>query len=93
MHPKIVEAAGNFHDAIRVPFGGQSQDIFDNSAPFDASKDMFDNDTDTGNETIQERGCSAALLPLLFFCGCWVKTPGGSYPWKPVSLSRVAPRG
>src|SRR5437870_4056623 len=69
---------------------GQAQDIFDNPTPFDPRKHVFHHHTRTGDEGIEELILHAQGLALRFFFGCRLRTPSGSSPCKPVSLSSVA---
>ena len=73
-----MQATGNLHDHIRNPNFGQTQDIFDDPAPFHASNHVFYDDADTGDEMIEELGLNAQLLASGLFFGCWVRTRAGS---------------
>jgi hypothetical protein len=77
-HAKIMQATGNLHDHIRHTNFGQTQDLFDDPAPFYASNDVFHDDADTGDQMIEERVLNAQLLASGLFLGCWVRTPAGS---------------
>jgi hypothetical protein len=77
-HSEIMPAPRNLHDHIRQPICRQTEDIFHNPAPFHASKHVFDDDTDTGNQMIEALVSNAQLLASGFFWGCWVRTRSGS---------------
>src|SRR6516164_2823142 len=66
-HAKIMQATGNLHDHIRHTICGQTEDVFDNAAPFHASNHMFHHDADTGDQTIQELVPNTQLLASGFF--------------------------
>lgn len=75
---EIVQATRNLHDQIRYPICRQTQDIFDNPAPFDPGKHVFHHHTRTGKEVIEEVMAHAQGLAFGFFWGCCVRTPTGS---------------
>ena len=52
VHSKVVQSAGNFHHEIIILCFGISEDIFDNTASFHASNDMFNDNAHTGNKAI-----------------------------------------
>lgn len=87
---QIVQATGYLHHDVRDTRSSQPQDIFDNPTPFDASNDVFDDHTRAGKEAIEQLLADTQVPTLGLFLGCRVNTLGGSYPWKPVSLSSVA---
>src|SRR2546428_9495578 len=86
----MVQSASHLHDQISKAVCGQAQDIFDNPTPFDPRKHVFHHHTRTGDEGIEELILHAQGLALRFFFGCRLRTPSGSSPCKPVSLSSVA---
>ena len=73
-----MQATGNLHNQIRNPSFGETQDIFDDPAPLHASKHVFHNDADPGDQMIEELVPNAQLLASGLFLGCWVRTPAGS---------------
>jgi len=52
MHSEVVQSAGNFHNEIIILFFGIAEDIFDNTASFNASNDMFNDNTNTGDKAM-----------------------------------------
>lgn len=77
-HAKIMQTTGNLHDHIRKTIFSQTEDIFDNTAPFHTSNDMLHHDADTGDQMIEERLSNAQLVTPGLFFGCCVRTPAGS---------------
>ena len=77
-HAKIMQTTGNLHDHIRNTHFGQTQDIFDDPAPFHASNHVFHDDAHTGDKGIEEFVPNAQLLASGLFLGCCVRTPAGS---------------
>jgi hypothetical protein len=52
MHSEVVQSTGNFHNEIIISFFGIAKDIFDNTASFHTSNDMFNDNTNTGEKAI-----------------------------------------
>ena len=75
---QIVQATRNLHDQIRDAVGRQTQDIFDNPTPFDASNDVFDDHTRAGKEAIEKLLADTQVPALGLFLGWAVSTPSGS---------------
>ncbi len=50
--PKIMPPTGNFHHKIVKGLCGVAKWIFDNTATFNARNDMFDANSQTGNQGI-----------------------------------------
>ena len=75
---EIMQAAGNLHDHVSNTNGGQTQDLFDDPAPFHTGNHVFHDDADTGDQMIEELVSNAQLLPARLFLGCWVRIPAGS---------------
>ena len=77
-HTEIMQAAGNLHDQLRNTSFGQAQDIFDDSAPFHTSNDVFHDNADTGDQVIEQLVSYTQLLTSGLFLGCWGRLPAGS---------------
>ena len=77
-HAKIMQAAGNLHDHVSNTNGGQTQDLFDDPAPFHTGNHVFHDEADTGDKMIEAFGPDAPLLTSGLFFGCCVRTPAGS---------------
>jgi hypothetical protein len=71
-----MQATRNLHDHIRNTNFGQTQDIFDDPAPFYASNDVFHDAADTGDQMIEELVLNAQLLASGLFFGLLGQDPG-----------------
>ena len=92
-NPQIMKATGHFHCQIRKALLCVAQNVFNNPTSFDTCNTVFDYDPRPRNDAVHPFVCLAQLLPFWLFFGWKVMTPDGSYPWKPVSFSNVAPVG
>ena len=91
--PQIVKSTGYFHGQIRKAFLCVTENVLHNPAALDACNRVLNHNPCSRNDAVQPVVYLTQLLAFQFFLGWNVITPFGSYPWKPVSLPRVAPFG
>jgi len=69
-HAKILQATGNLHDHVSNTSCGQTEDIFDDPAPFHAGHHVCHDAADTGDQMLEARVPNAPLLASGLFWGC-----------------------
>lgn len=75
---EIVQGTGNLHYHIGDPLFGEPKNVFDNSAPLDSGKGVFDFHARAGEHPIEYFIATAEFLTFRLFFGWLVTTPSGS---------------
>ncbi len=83
LNSQIVQPTGDFHNQILIHVFSIAKHILDNTTPFDAIDDMFNNNTDAGNQPILLFLLWRQCFPWRFFLGLKRRYPVWIIPLKP----------